>query len=256
MLADSTAPSTAAGETTIATASAADGTDASGSTVVAPVNPVNPENPELPGQTTAPGGIPASSTTPGTTASTLLPTATTADVEPSNAPLATNAPIPTSPEPPDTIGGTDADFLLGPRSVAGVQFGASIQTVLNRLTTLLGPPLTVQEDFADCANGTATAVQWYALGVIVTDRGLQYYTVGMATDMYEGLPVPGWHTSTGVTVGATTSQIQTAYPGQVTIGSSSGGFASFDITGGADAGLTGQLYNDSLQSLSGGSSEC
>ena len=216
-----------------------------------------PTNPELPGQTTTPGAVPVpSSTAPTATAGTVLATSTTVDIERPNPPLATSAPIATSPEPPTTIGGVDTDYLIGPRSVAGVQFGASMQTVLDRVSRLLGQPLTVQEGFAECANGTATAIQWYALGVIITDRGFQYFNVGMATDMYEGLPVPGWHTSAGVTVGAMTPQIQAAYPNQVAIDGGAGGFASFDVTGGADAGLSGQLFNDALQSLSGGSSEC
>lgn len=209
--------------------------------------PPSPEVTEQAGQTAAPGDPAVTSTT---TASTQP------DVEPSSPPPSTAAPIATSPQPPSTLGGTDADYLLGPRSVAGVQFGASTQTVLTRLTALLGAPRTVRENFADCANGSATAIEWYALGVIVTDRGLQYYTVGMATEMYDGLPVPSWHTAAGVTVGATMQQVQAAYQDQVTVGSSAGGFASFDITAGPDAGLSGQLYANALQSLTGGSSAC
>jgi hypothetical protein len=242
---------TVGGETTATASSAAPGSGATDSTPA----PGTAETVPGAGQTPSTGGAPVSTAAPTPTSGTIQPTQSTANVG-TNPTASANSPIVTSPAPPDTIGGTDTDFLLGPRSVAGVQFGASMPTVLSRLTSLLGAPLTVQESFADCANGTATAVQWYALGVIVTDRGFQYYTVGMATDMYEGLPVPGWHTGAGVVVGATTEQVQAAYPNQVTMGEVSGGFASFDITAGADAGMSGQLFNGTLQSLAAGSSEC
>lgn len=192
----------------------------------------------------------ASSTAPPASA-----TSSTADIEPPDPTIASTVPIPTVAQPPGTVGGSDPDYLLAPRAIAGLQFGASRTTVLNRMRTLLGDPTRVTE-LTECRGGPATALQWFNASVIVTDRGLSHYIVGMDFDSYGEAEVPGWHTAAGLQVGGDQAQLEAVYPGQITYGPATGTSTPFTLTSGADAGIGGRLTNGVLQSVSAGPTTC
>jgi hypothetical protein len=182
-------------------------------------------------------------------------TSTTADIEPPPPSVTSTQPIPTAPQPPDTTGGSDADFLLAPKAIAGLQFGASQATVLSRLRTLLGDPLRV-DTLAGCPGGPATALQWFNAAVIVTDRGLAYYQVVIDLDAYQDQPVPGWHTAAGLAVGADRAALEAAYPQQITYAEPTGLFTPFTVAAGADAGIGGRLEGEVVNTVSAGSTTC
>jgi hypothetical protein len=169
--------------------------------------------------------------------------------------LASTVPIPTAAQPPATIGGEVVDFLLGPRAIAGLQFGASRTRVLERLRDLLGDPLGVVE-LPDCPGGPATALQWFNASVIITNRGLAYYIVGMDVADYGGNPIPGWHTATGLEVGADRAQLETVYPLQIAYGTPDPRFTPFTVTAGADSGLRGRLDGDVVDTVASGAPVC
>lgn len=187
----------------------------------------------------------------GASTSTSAATTTTLDIEPPPTTPAPTAPVPTAAQPPDTIGGREEDYLLTANSIVGLQFGASEATVLDRMTDLLGDPLT-----ATPLRGCATAYQWFNLGVVVTDRGLAYYSVAMDYDLYGDAPIPNWHTSVDLAAGDDQVALEAAYPGQITYQPPSGALVEFAITSGADVGLEGALFNGVLQTLSAGVSSC
>jgi hypothetical protein len=169
--------------------------------------------------------------------------------------VTSTAPIPTAPQPPDTIGGGEVDYLLAPKAITGLQFGASLTTVLERMRTLLGDPRRV-DVLEDCPGGPATALQWFNAAVIVTDRGLAYYQVGMDFDDYADKPVPFWHTASGLVVGADRVALEAVYPQQITYGEPSGAFTPFTVSAGPDAGITGRLDGDVVDSVSAGATTC
>lgn len=204
--------------------------------------------------TGAPGGPTSAAPTPPTgsaSTSTSAATTTTLDIEPPPTTPAPTAPVPTAAQPPDTVGGREEDYLLTANSIVGLQFGASEATVLDRMTDLLGDPLS-----ATPLRGCATAYQWFNLGVVVTDRGLAYYSVAMDYDLYGDAPIPNWHTSVDLAAGDDQVALEAAYPGQITYQPPSGALVEFAITSGADVGLEGALFNGVLQTLSAGVSSC
>lgn len=199
---------------------------------------------------TAPDSSTSSSTTPATSA-----TSSTADIEPPPPSLASTVPIPTAAQPPDTTGGGEDDFQLAPRAIAGLQFGASRSTVLDRLRDLLGDPLEVVT-LPNCPGGPGTALQWFNLGVIITNRGLAYYIVGMNVADYEDKPVPGWRTTAGLRIGADRAQLDAVYPQQIAYGTPEGLVTRFTVTAGGDSGLKGQLEGDVVHTISSGAPIC
>jgi hypothetical protein len=232
-------------------------TATSSSTVPAPNgdtgSPSGPGAAPVTSSTTAPA-LPDPST-PSSTTPTTAASSTTADIEPPPPSLASTVPIPTAAQPPDTTGGQDLDFLLAPRAIAGLQFGASRTTVLNRLSDLLGDPLRA-DTLPECAGGPGTALQWFNVSVIVTTRGLGYYIVGMNVADYADKPVPGWHTAAGLSIGGDRAQLEAVYPGQIAYGAPSGAITPFTVTAGGDTGLNGQLENDVLHTVSSGTATC
>jgi hypothetical protein len=209
--------------------------------------------PDATSSTAAPT-LPATST-PASATPTSGATSTTADIEPPPPSVASTVPIPTAAQPPDTTGGQEVDFLLAPRAIAGLQFGASRATVLDRLSDLLGDPLDVVT-LPECSGGPGTALQWFNLSVIVTTRGLGYYIVGMNVADYEDKPVPGWHTAAGLHIGGDRAQLDASYPGQIAYGTPSGIITPFTVTAGGDTGLNGQLEGDVLHTISSGTATC
>jgi hypothetical protein len=233
-------------------------TATSSSTVPAPIgdtgSPSGPgAAPDVTSSTAAPA--PPDPSTPSSTTPTTAASSTTADIEPPPPSLASTVPIPTAAQPPDTTGGQDLDFLLAPRAIAGLQFGASRTTVLNRLSDLLGDPLRA-DTLPECAGGPGTALQWFNVSVIVTTRGLGYYIVGMNVADYADKPVPGWHTAAGLSIGGDRAQLEAVYPGQIAYGAPSGAITPFTVTAGGDTGLNGQLENDVLHTVSSGTATC
>ena len=120
------------------------------------------------------------------------------------------------------------------------------------MRSLLGDPLRV-DTLPACAG---TALQWFNASVIITDRGLAYYTVGMNFDDYQDKPIPNWHTAAGLTVGADRAALDAVYPLQITYGAPTGSFTPFTVTAGADAGLAGRLDGDVVGSVSAGTTTC
>jgi hypothetical protein len=220
----------------------------------ATVTPSDPGSlPEATSNTSVAGSLdpaPTSSTTPATEA-----TSTTADIEPPPPSLTSTVPIPTAAQPPDTLGGQEVDFLLAPRAIAGLQFGASRATVLDRMVDLLGDPLQVVT-LPNCSGGPGTALQWFNASVIITDRGLAYYVVGMNLADYGVNPVPGWHTATGLRVGDDWVRLETVYPQQISYGTPTDLATPFTVTAGADSGLRGQLESDVVDSVASGAPVC
>lgn len=182
-------------------------------------------------------------------------TTTTPATTPSTSDTTTVPAVSSPPGPPAA-----PEVVLAPDGLGVVRFGDPAVLVLDRLTTLLGAPLD-DRPLGSCPTGQADRlVQFAELGVVLAGgegaaQRFVAWDIGLASGAF-----PELRTEAGVGVGATVTELRSAYPGAVRVTGDDAFGPSFELrlpNGGVMSGtLTGTRSDDTVVTLGAGEASC
>ncbi len=182
---------------------------------------------------------PAPATT--TTTTTIPTTASTA------APSSTTSTVPADPE-----------IVLNPDGLGLVAFGDPAESVVARLSAVLGPPVD-DRPVGSCATGEADRlVQFGELGVVLAGDGAAQRFVAWDVGLASGA-TPVLRTAEGVGVGSTLSELRAAYPDQLEVEPDAAFGPRFEVrqrSGAMTGTLTGTANGDTVVTLGAGAVNC
>ncbi len=185
-----------------------------------------------------------------TTSEAAVTTTTTTTIPSTVIPPASSSTTSTVPTTPEVV--------LDPDGLGLVAFGDPAETVVARLSAVLGPPVD-DGPVGSCATGEADRlVQFGELGVVLAGNGTAQRFVAWDVGLGSGA-MPALRTAEGVGVGSTLSDLRAAYSDRLVVVPDAAFGPRFDVhhpSGTMTGTLTGIGSADTVVTLGAGAASC